>query len=137
MYKSAYTIIKNGIEQEKTNHQVIEKLKKNLTFGVGYLGEYLSHERGQLQAYYVKFTHALAALFEKVDTTGWDEIKEDYWRDEKVTGSEKITVDYKNDVGWSVTIGHNENGRNFTLQDVIGLEAAWSNKWSSDRVTTR
>ncbi len=134
MYKSAYFIIKNGIEEEKTYHQVIEKLKHNMTFGVGYLGEYLSNERGQIQSYYVKFSHALAALFEKVDTTGWDEIKEDYWRDERITGSEKITVDYKNDIGWSITIGHSENGRNFTLQDIIGLESAWSDTWSSERI---
>ena len=136
MFKSAYKIVKSGIEQEQTYHQVIRKLNDNMTFGVGYLGEYKSNQHGQIQSYFVLFSHALAALFKKVDCCGWGDIKEDNWRDEKITGNEKITVDYKNDVGWAITIGHSENGRNFTLQDVIGLENSWDIKWSTEWITT-
>lgn len=133
MYKTAYIIVKNGIEQEKTYQQVIEKLKNNLTFGVGNLGKFKSNEHGQFESYYVKFTHALAALFERIDKEGWDNIKEDSWRDERITGNEKITVDYKDDVGWSITIGHSESGRKSTLHDIINLECIWDSKWSSAR----
>jgi hypothetical protein len=30
-----------------------------------------------------------------------------------------------------------KNGRNFTLQDIIGLESAWNNQWSSERIPTQ
>lgn len=133
MLKDAYSIVKNGIQQKKTYQQVIDKLKTNLTFGVGYLGEYQSNENGSPQSYYVKFSHALAAFFEKADKKGWDEKQENCWRDENITGSEKITVDYKNDIGWAVTMGHSKNGINILLEQVIGLESAWDNKWNSER----
>jgi hypothetical protein len=136
MYKSAYQIVKTGIEQELTYQQVVERLKDNRTFEVGYLGDYKYNQRGQVQSYYVKFSHALAALFEKVDKEGWTEIKEDFWKDERISGTEKITVDYKNDIGWAITIGHSDNGINFVLRDIIGLENAWDIKWSSEKITT-
>jgi hypothetical protein len=132
MHKNVYTIIKNGIEQENTFQQVIDELKKNMILGAGYLGDYLSHEHGQLQSYFITFSLALAALFEKADKEGWSKLSEDSWRDEKITGKEKITVDYKNDMGWAITNGHSDNGIHLELQQVTDPGMNWDINWSSE-----
>ena len=64
MYKSAYTIVKNGIEQNQSYQQVIELLKDSVTLKEVH---YDDVQGENIQPCYVKFSLALASLFEEVD----------------------------------------------------------------------